>query len=79
MIAYPETDHEFDEAFRTEENRMEYLISVRWTDGPRCPVCHHDRLWRTSQRHVLGCSACGHKMRPLSGTIFQDSHISARL
>ncbi|MDR2387868.1 MAG: transposase, partial [Deltaproteobacteria bacterium] len=73
MIEFPNTDHEFEELFKTEKDCVEYIISVRWPDGPTCPICFSRNLWRNHNGLVLECSACGHKVRPLVGTIFQDT------
>jgi transposase-like protein len=78
MIEYPTTDQEFEETFKTEEDCLEYIISVRWPDGPHCPKCHHGRLWRNAKGLVLECSACGQRLRTLTGTIFQDTRLSIK-
>ncbi|MDR1111107.1 MAG: transposase [Deltaproteobacteria bacterium] len=78
MSQYPASDQEFEEAFRTEQDCLDHIISVRWPEGPRCPICLHDKLWRNEKGLVLQCSACGHKTRPLAGTIFQDTHLSLK-
>jgi transposase-like protein/Zn ribbon nucleic-acid-binding protein len=79
MIEYPTTENEFEEALKDEKSCMEFIISVRWPDGPRCPKCNNDKLWRGANGFILECSACGLKLRPLAGTIFQDTHISIKL
>jgi hypothetical protein len=33
MQLYPENDQEFAKMFKTEEDCLEYLISIRWPDG----------------------------------------------
>jgi transposase-like protein/Zn ribbon nucleic-acid-binding protein len=78
MILYPTSDLELEQAFRTERDCLEYIISVRWPEGPRCPQCRHDKLWRNEDGLTLECAACGHKIRPLVGTIFQDTRLSLR-
>jgi transposase-like protein/Zn ribbon nucleic-acid-binding protein len=78
MINYPTTDFEFEATFKTEKDCFEYLISVRWPNGLFCPKCQHDNLWRNDDSRILECSACGHRLRTLAGTIFQDTHISLK-
>jgi transposase-like protein/Zn ribbon nucleic-acid-binding protein len=75
MKPYPENDKEFGQMFQTEADCLEYLIKLRWPDGPLCPTCKHDKLWRNDNGLVLECAACGHKLRPLVGTVFQDTHV----
>jgi transposase-like protein/Zn ribbon nucleic-acid-binding protein len=79
MIEYPKTDLEFEETFKTEEDCLEYLFSVRWPNGLLCPKCRHDKLWRNDRARVLECSSCGSRMRPLVGTIFQDTRLPMKI
>jgi transposase-like protein len=79
MIIYPTSELEFDEAFKDEAACMEYIISVRWPGGPCCPECGYDKLWRLDDGKILKCSACGQRVRPLSGTIFQDTHLPVKI
>lgn len=75
MISFPANDHEFNEFLSTEADCIEYIISVRWPNGPSCQVCQCSKLWRIDDGLVLVCSTCGNKIRPLVGTIFQDTRI----
>jgi Zn ribbon nucleic-acid-binding protein len=75
MIPFPTTDKEFEEFFKIEEDCLAYIIAVRWPDGPKCPKCQCDKLWRNDKGHILECSVCGHRIRPLVGTIFQDTRL----
>ena len=75
MIEYPTSEPEFESTFKDEASAMEYIISVRWPNGLYCPKCQNDKLWRNDSGRVLECSACGHRLRPLVGTIFQDTRI----
>jgi transposase-like protein len=47
----------------------EYLASLRWPLGFRCPMCDGDRSWRTSTQHWK-CVRCGRKTSVTAGTIF---------
>jgi hypothetical protein len=40
-----------------------------------CPICGFDRFWSADCGKIFQCSACRHKIRLLSGTIFQDTHL----
>jgi Zn ribbon nucleic-acid-binding protein len=62
MIQFPTTDKEFEELFKTAEDCLAYIIAVRWPDGPKCPKCQCDKLWRNDKGHILECSVCGHRM-----------------
>lgn len=78
MEDYPTTILQFEARFATEEACREYLVSLRWPDGFRCPNCAHAKAWRT-QRGLLHCALCGHQTSVTAGTIFQDTRKPLRL
>ena len=78
MEDYPRTILEFETRFASEEACREYLVSLRWPDGFRCPACDHAKAWWTG-RHLLHCARCGHQTSVTAGTIFQDTHKPLRL
>jgi transposase-like protein/ribosomal protein L37AE/L43A len=78
MEDYPTTILQFEARFATEEACREYLVSLRWRDGFRCPNCTHAKAWRT-QRGLLHCALCGHQTSVTAGTIFQDTRKPLRL
>lgn len=65
---------DFEHRFSDETSCRDYLISLRWPDGPVCPDCGQREglmircgLWR--------CNACRHEASVTAGTIFQDSKL----
>jgi transposase-like protein len=69
---YPRNWAEFEARFQTEAACRDYLASLRWPNGFRCPRCRHDRAWPV--RTVLfECAHCGAQTSVLAGTIFQDA------
>lgn len=78
MEDYPTTILQFEARFATEEACREYLVSLRWPDGFRCPNCAHAKAWRT-QRGLLHCALCGHQTSVTAGTILQDTRKPLRL
>jgi hypothetical protein len=54
-----------------------YLISICWQDGPYYPKCQNVKFLRSNNDQILQCSGLRQKIRPLAGTIFQDTHIVA--
>ncbi|MDR0548139.1 MAG: transposase [Deltaproteobacteria bacterium] len=60
--------------FNNDASCIEFIASVRWPGGLLCQKCQCDKFWRADNGLLFVCSACGHKIRPLAGTIFQDSH-----
>ena len=63
---------EFEERFKTEEDCLAYLESVRWHDGFRCPRCGHTQAWRM-KRGLWLCRKCRRQSSVTAGTIFQDT------
>jgi transposase-like protein len=63
---------EFVEWFKSEENCLAYLESVRWPDGFRCPRCGHSQAWRMG-RGLWLCRQCRRQASVTAGTIFQDT------
>jgi transposase-like protein len=72
MEDYPQTLMEFEQRFRSEQACLEYIVSLRWPDGFRCPRCGNDRSWVTS-RNLYHCTRCEHETSVTAGTIFQDT------
>ena len=66
---YPRTLVEFENRFSSEAGCIDYLMSVRWPEGFRCPHCGADDPWRTA-RGQFHCSQCGVQTTITSGTIF---------
>lgn len=72
MEDYPRSVEEFERRFATEENCRDYLISLRWPDGFRCPACKGAKsvLVRAT---LFQCSNCRRQTSATAGTIFQDT------
>lgn len=72
MEDYPRSVEEFERRFATEENCRDYLVSLRWPDGFRCPACKGDKavLVRAT---LIQCSNCRRQTSATAGTIFQDT------
>ena len=72
MEDYPRSVEEFERRFATEENCRDYLVSLRWPNGFRCPACKGDKavLVRAT---LFQCSNCRRQTSATAGTIFQDT------
>lgn len=70
-----DTLEQFEEKFGTEQQCLDYLASLRWPEGFRCPRCHHDEFWQIADRKYK-CKNCGYQTTVTAGTLFHDSHIS---
>lgn len=63
---------ELERRFSTEKACRQYLFSLRWPSGFRCPLCTHPKAW-TLKNGLYECEACGHKTSVIAGTIFEGT------
>lgn len=75
---YPKNFQEFLSRFRTEDDCWEYLFSIRWPDGFKCPKCDRQKYY-LNNRAIIECSNCGHQLSITSGTIFHGTRKSLLL
>ena len=71
--------------FKTDDDCLAYLESMRWPDGIRCPVCGCDRISKITRKtasknkrtRIYQCleETCKQQFSATSGTIFNDSHL----
>lgn len=66
---------EFRKRFSEDNACLDYLYSVRWENGYRCPRCNCDEMWEVSS-HKYKCKNCKYQTTVTSGTLLQDTHIS---
>jgi len=75
---YPNNFEEFIDLFKTEKDCIEYISSLRWSDGYRCPHCQSSKAWITS-RSLYHCSQCRHDTSITYGTVFENTQKPLRL
>ena len=73
MEDYPLSQIDFERRFPDEASCAEYIVTVRWPEGPRCPNCQGSKFWNYGT--TLKCAGCRKNLRILSGTLFQDTHL----
>lgn len=61
--------------FSDEQVCIDFVASLRWTDGPECPRCESKRHSYLSTRRVWKCLDCKKQYSVKVGTIFEDSPI----
>lgn len=71
---FPATLWQLEQRFSTDQACRQYLFSLRWPEGFRCPACGGVRAWAMQHGRWL-CGDCRHQTSVLAGTIFQDSHL----
>ena len=52
-----------------------FVASLRWPDGPVCPLCDGTEHSYLTTRRLWKCKACKHQFSVKVGTIFEDSPI----
>ncbi len=77
-MEYPKTQMEFEQSFATEEQCLNFLISLRFENGFVCQKCNHNKNW-VNNRNVLVCKNCRKETSITAGTIFHGSRISLTL
>lgn len=65
---------ELERRFSDEASCRDYLIALRWPDGPVCPRCGQ-REGVAIRRALWRCNACRHETSVTAGTVFQDSKL----
>jgi transposase-like protein len=63
------------EDFDRDKECREFLESLRWPHGVKCPSCQSEKLSRIYERKQFDCDGCGYQFSATAGTIFHDSHL----
>jgi transposase-like protein/predicted RNA-binding Zn-ribbon protein involved in translation (DUF1610 family) len=71
-MKYPANQMEFEDMFRTEQNCIDYLVSLRWSDGFECPQCGSIRCWKKNKGRYE-CSDCHKETTVTNNTIFHKT------
>jgi transposase-like protein len=61
--------------YGTDDQCREYIASLRWPDGVKCPECKSEKLSRVKARHIYDCDSCRYQFSALVGTSFHDTHL----
>jgi len=66
----------------TEDEAREFIGRVRWPDGPVCPHCGYDKIYKLEgEAHRPGlykCADCRKQFTVTVGTIMHRSHITLK-
>jgi len=71
---YPRTLVELERRFSDDAACRQYIFSLRWPEGFRCPGCQGQSAWAIS-RGLWLCNGCRRQVSVLAGTVFQDTHL----
>lgn len=61
--------------FPNEEQCREFLVRLRWPNGPNCPRCNAEAVELETDRQLFYCNPCDYQFTVLAGTIFNDTHL----
>jgi len=71
-MKYPMNQMEFEAMFRTEQDCIDYIASIRWAQGFICPTCGSIRYWQKNKGR-FECRDCKTESTVTNGTIFHKS------
>ena len=66
---------EFEELFKTEQDCIDYLTSLRWPNGFECPQCGSIRLWKKNKGRYECCD-CHKETKVTTNTMFHKTTTS---
>ena len=69
----PKTLQEAMIFFSDKQNAVDFVISLRWPEGVKCPHCQSTDLYYVKTRYIWQCKACKKQFSVKVGTIFEDS------
>jgi transposase-like protein len=63
------------ERYGSEDRCRDYLETLRWPEGVRCPECGSKSISRIKTRNQYDCNGCRNRFSVKSGTVLHDSHL----
>jgi transposase-like protein len=69
---YPANQMEFEKMFKTEQDCINYLESLRWPNGFECPQCGSIRFWKKNKGRYE-CSDCHKETTVTTNTMFHKT------
>lgn len=78
MLLEDMTAIDFQDAFRSQDDCLNFLEKVRWPTGFRCPNCGHDFAFRIATRRLFQCAVCKKQTSVTAGTIFHKTRTPLR-
>jgi|SRR5690554_67087 len=71
---------QFQERFATEKACQDYLFSMKWPNGYRCPKCNHDHYFKTKTRKLklYECKECRYQTTVTVDTIMEKTRTALR-
>lgn len=70
------TIFEFQEKFKSDEDCLEYLSNIKWSQGFTCKKCKHKNFCKGNALCSRQCTSCRYVESPTSGTLFHKVKFS---
>lgn len=70
----PRNQIEFEMMFTTEQQCLDYLKELRFSESYSCRKCQHNEYW-VNNRGILKCKRCRDELSATAGTIFHNSKL----
>lgn len=74
MPSFPRSVAELERQFPDDRSCVEFLASLRWPEGFRCPACDGRTGWLT-KRGRFTCRGCARQISVTAGTIFHATRV----
>lgn len=71
----PKTLQEAIRYFSDQQTCLDFVVALRWPNGPICPRCHSQEHRFIKTRSLWECKGCRKQYSVKVGTIFEDSPI----
>lgn len=66
----------FNKTFKTDEDCLQYLSSLKWESGYSCKRCKNDKYCQGKKPYNRRCTKCRYEESPTSGTMFDKVKFS---
>ncbi len=66
----------FNHIFKTDEDCLQYLSSLKWEEGYRCKRCKNDKYCQGKRPYNRRCTKCRYEESPTAGTMFDKVKFS---
>jgi transposase-like protein len=73
---FPQTLIEAIRYFADPDVAVQFMASIRWPEGAKCPSCESTNVGYISTRRVWQCKGCKKQFTVKLGTVMEDSPIS---
>jgi len=67
----------FNQRFKNDNDCLEYISSIKWSDGFVCKRCENDKFCNGKNLYNKRCTKCRYDESPTTGTMFEKLKFSA--